>query len=816
MKKILSLLFILCAIYGVTNAQAIKIPISVSDDVGHSKTLYFGLDPSATDGLDTSLGEATLPPAFTFDARFKLPVGTDESWADYRYGTHAPYNAVKTYTIKIKPGDLSTKMIFSWNLPAGITGVLTDPFGGNILNASMNGPGSAELTNLALSSLTMTITYNLIHKYIVITSNSNPAAGSNVTITAQLTDENGNSLSTSNKIITWSKTGTDGIFNSATSTTDGTGKATVIFTVGQITGTIYNITATDNSSPAITGISGNITVIAGPAAKYEVNSSDINPIAGSNVTINAQLMDQYNNNVTTVGKTITWSKTGTGGSFSSSTSTTNSSGIATVTFTAGRTAGTVYEVTGTDNSSPALTGTSGDITVIAGSASKYVVTSSDNNPTAGSNVTITTQLTDQYNNNVMSSNKTITWSKTGTGGTFNPTTSTTDGTGKTTVTFTVSQIASVQTVIATDNSSPAITGTSGNITVKAGAASKYVVTSSNYSPTAGSNVVITAQLTDQYNNNVTTANKTITWSKTGAGGTFNPAISTTAVTGKATTTFTTSSATGTIYTLTATDGNGLNGTSSNITTSSGLAAKYIVTTSNDNPAAGSSIIITAQLADSSGFPKSGSGKVITWEKMGNGGSFSVPTSTTNSSGTATVTFTVSQLSGTVNIVTVTDNSSPVLTGISGDITVKTGAASKYVVFSSDNNPVAGSSVAISAQLTDQCNNNVSAANKIITWSKTGRGGTFNQATSSTDGTGKATVTFEVSQTASVQTVIATDDSSPALTGTSGSISVIAEAASKYLVGVSRNNPAVGDTVTVTAQLSDQYGNSISTPGKTVT
>ena len=105
-----------------------------------------------------------------------------------------------------------------------------------------------------------------------------------------------------------------------------------------------------------------LNVLPGPAAKYILSTSNASPIAGTGVTITAQLADADDLPVSTAGKVVTWSKTGSGGSFGTPTSTTNSSGIATVTFTTGTVAGTVYAVTGTDNT--ALTGTSPNITTM--------------------------------------------------------------------------------------------------------------------------------------------------------------------------------------------------------------------------------------------------------------------------------------------------------------------------------------------------------------------------------------------------------------------------------------------------------------------
>jgi len=97
--------------------------------------------------------------------------------------------------------------------------------------------------------------------------------------------------------------------------------------------------------------------IAPPVAtKYLVTSNDYAPDASEVITITAQLATAGGVPVATAGLTVTWSKVGTGGSFSSPTSVTNASGIATVNFTA---AVGNYTITATDNNG--LTGTSATI-----------------------------------------------------------------------------------------------------------------------------------------------------------------------------------------------------------------------------------------------------------------------------------------------------------------------------------------------------------------------------------------------------------------------------------------------------------------------
>ena len=63
MKKIaFSLLFVLI-LSGFGLSQVVNIPIRVTDGTGTGiDTVRFGLDPTATDCIDASLGEAQLPP----------------------------------------------------------------------------------------------------------------------------------------------------------------------------------------------------------------------------------------------------------------------------------------------------------------------------------------------------------------------------------------------------------------------------------------------------------------------------------------------------------------------------------------------------------------------------------------------------------------------------------------------------------------------------------------------------------------------------------------------------------------------------------
>jgi hypothetical protein len=113
------------------------------------------------------------------------------------------------------------------------------------------------------------------------------------------------------------------------------------------------------------------------------------------------------------------------------------------------------------------------------------------------------------------------------------------------------------------------------------------------------------------------------------------------------------------------------------------AIHYIVTASNSSPVPGAAVTITAQLADEGNVAVHTAGRVVTWSKTGNGGSFSSATSTTDANGVATVTFTVGTTPGTIHRVTATSPDG--IVGTSSNLTVT--QASATLTISSDSSTV---------------------------------------------------------------------------------------------------------------------------------
>jgi adhesin/invasin len=358
-----------------------------------------------------------------------------------------------------------------------------------------------------------------------------------------------------------------GSVTGASATTNAAGIATV---GGWTLGTTAGANTLTVTSAGLTGspVTFTATGLAGPATKYVVTSSNYGPVAGTAVTITAQLADQYGNPVATSGIRVTFSRTGTGGRFSTTRVNTNASGIATTTFTTSGTAGRTYTFTARSTNGGTRTGTSPTVTTVPGPATQ-IARYAGNTQTATAGTAVATapsvRVRDSRGNNV--AGVSVTFAVASGGGSVTGASAVTNASGIATVgSWTLGTTAGANTLTAT---SPGLTGSPVTFTATgvAGPATRYVVTSNNYSPFAGAAVTITAQLADQYGNSVATQWIAVTFTRAPATGTFtgaNPA--TTNAAGAATITFTTGTTVGTAYTVTATSTTPATGTSPTITT----------------------------------------------------------------------------------------------------------------------------------------------------------------------------------------------------------------------------------------------------------
>ena len=143
----------------------VSLPLIISDNAGNSKELNYGLDPLATDSIDTDLGEATLPPlppAGSFDARFNLTMltVTESTWKDYREGA-INYDSITVHEIQYQVGSGGTTITIAWDMPGGVSGRLQDIILGTLIDVDMYDAGSYTVTNpAAFNKLKVTFMYD--------------------------------------------------------------------------------------------------------------------------------------------------------------------------------------------------------------------------------------------------------------------------------------------------------------------------------------------------------------------------------------------------------------------------------------------------------------------------------------------------------------------------------------------------------------------------------------------------------------------------------------------------------------------------------
>ena len=216
---------------------------------------------------------------------------------------------------------------------------------------------------------------------------------------------------------------------------------------GLTAGTSYTftVTASNVNGPGTASSASNAVTPLSSASKYAVTLSTTTPAADDTVTVTAQLKDDSGANVAQSGLVVTWSKTAAGGSFASATSTTNSSGVATVAYRTSTTAGGSGTITATTS---ALTGTSPSFTVQPGTptAAQSTVVALPTSVTAdgSSSSTITVTAKDVNGNTVPNRSIFVTT----TSGTLSAGPWTTDSSGVANATLTAPTSAGSATVTA--------------------------------------------------------------------------------------------------------------------------------------------------------------------------------------------------------------------------------------------------------------------------------------------------------------------------------------------------------------------------------
>jgi hypothetical protein len=142
--------------------------VIVNDNGAGRDTLWFGHDPAATYGLNTSLCEIELPPlppGGVFDARWvnitgreglDTPAGMGQGFTeDYRAYTSPA--AIDTHRVRFQPGGDGAPFTLSWSTSGVLaicdSAILQDEFGGILVKARMHVVNSVVVSSGAISSL---------------------------------------------------------------------------------------------------------------------------------------------------------------------------------------------------------------------------------------------------------------------------------------------------------------------------------------------------------------------------------------------------------------------------------------------------------------------------------------------------------------------------------------------------------------------------------------------------------------------------------------------------------------------------------------
>ena len=156
-KLFISLLFVF-SFSSICTSQYVNIPLIVSDGSAEGiDTLYFGIDPAATNGIDMQLGEQELPPTpptGVFDVRFidtqlrdsiqfgqGIIQGLDK---DFRQGSNATQSP-RTHEVQFKKGSGNNIEFRFSDFPIGVSLKFLDLFGGFLLDTVFTSAGT--LTN---------------------------------------------------------------------------------------------------------------------------------------------------------------------------------------------------------------------------------------------------------------------------------------------------------------------------------------------------------------------------------------------------------------------------------------------------------------------------------------------------------------------------------------------------------------------------------------------------------------------------------------------------------------------------------------------
>ena len=449
--------------------------------------------------------------------------------------------------------------------------------------------------------------------------------------------------------VTWTVTAGGGSVASATSMTDAAGEASMAWTLGPMVGTDLQMLRAALAGGANAMFSASAVLTAGTMA---LNGGDNqSAVAGAAVGIMPSVLVKTPGagGVPVQGVTVDWAVTAGGGTPSAPTSVTDASGIASIGWTLGGTAGANNQ--GLSATVAGLTGSPVAFVASATAPPTQMFLQSGDAQTAAAGQALAQPLVVVVEDatNAPVEGVVVSWQVTAGGGSVGSATSITDAAGAASMTLTVGTAAgaSNQTVTAAVNgltNSP-VTFTAS---VVAGAASKMALSSGNAQTAVVGTALaqpIAVLVSDQFDNPI--AGATVNWAAGAGSGSTAVASSMTNASGIATSGWTIGTVAGAGNQSATATAAGLTGSPVTFTASATAGAAAVLAISsgdNQSAVAGSPLPVGLVVLVTDAFSNPVASATVNWAAATGGGSVSAPTSVTSATGLATVSWT---LGGTI-------------------------------------------------------------------------------------------------------------------------------------------------------------------------
>ncbi len=459
------------------------------------------------------------------------------------------------------------------------------------------------------------------------------------------------------------------------------------------------------------------------------------------------LASNLNSGSPVAGVPVTFSDAGAGGTFSSSVVNTGSDGLASTNYTLPSSAKTV---TISATSPGYAAATFSETSVLTAEA---LTATAGNNQSGYVGTTLATALTvTATNNGSPVSGITVDFSDSGAGGSFGALSVVTDANGIASTTYTLPPNPTAITISAT--SAGYSTATFAE-TAMANVQALTATSGNNQSGNVGTTLPAALTVTATSNGNPVSG-VSVTFSDGGAGGSFGTGVVTTGSNGTASTTYTLPSTAKTV-TVSVTSA-GYNTATFTETATSSVTQLGLSSGGKQTGAAGTTLPLPIVFVAKNASGATVSGATITFSDGGAGGSFSVTSAVTNSTGQASTSYT---LPTTAKSLSITASSGSVIATASEKAIA--GPAAIFSIVSGNNqsanrNTTLGKKLVVS--VTDQYKNSVSGAT--VTFTDNGAGGTFSATSAITTSNGQASVSYTTGSTSGTVTITATTSTLPAL------------------------------------------------------